>query len=555
MNARFQKKASSSGAVLRGALVAALALSVGCEGCGAPKGDSALVEMAAPNAQIAFTTGDLVSTAGEIRAFFDAATKNSGPMAASVENAAQQQLGFNPFDPKGYAEVGIDPKAGMMFFTEGLSPAAVLALRVSDQKKVATWIAATLKRLDGATELKQEKEEGLDISTVGRPFGTELVPVSHWTFVKDLVLVSQADGKASLINAAKRIQARKADAPSLKGDALYSKLVGKIAEDSAFKLFLRGTAAKAVTGSAPSELSKGAALGMSFSSTGFGADFFVDFAVPGLAEAMSGAAPADLAKQVGEDALVAMVTRSANPAALDVLRKEPTLASVIDTALAAFDREAGMSAKDDVLPLLAGPLTSGLYLMDAQKAFGTLQRGGMNPNAMLDVVHASVTAEIKDRAKMLALLDQAKEKLETPNLKFKKLDEERNGKPLTRYVPDRPEPKLGWALYGTTYVYGAGPGRLDMMLDVIDGKSPGMTLAGPASALGQKKGASVFVLRIGEVGERAGALASELGAAGPMLGQIVTSAVNTAKKLGDVAVALEADKDGLRLSVREELSR
>ena len=73
MNARFQKKASSSGAVLRGALVAALALSVGCEGCGAPKGDSALVEMAAPDAQIAFTTGDLVSTAGEIRAFFDAA--------------------------------------------------------------------------------------------------------------------------------------------------------------------------------------------------------------------------------------------------------------------------------------------------------------------------------------------------------------------------------------------------------------------------------------------------------------------------------------------------
>ncbi len=554
MNDLSRETGRRSGAILGFAVTSLLTLSVGCRGCGTETAKSALLELAAEDAQIAFTVGDLTQASQAARDFFDAATKKTGAMSTSVQGAAKKQLGFDPFDPKGYASAGIDPSAGLIFFSEGASPEVVLALKVADQKKLNEWIVNTLKRLDGASEQKSEKEEGIDLRTVGRPFGTELIPVSHWTFVDDVVLVAQAAGKASLINAANRLAAKEENRKSLADDPLYAKLVGKLPSDSTFRVFLRGTAAKAVTGSEPSELSKGAALGMTFSSKGFGGDFFVDFAVPDLAKALSGNAPADLAAQVGDDALAAMLTRSAKVDALEALRKEPALAGVIDLALAAFEREAGMNARTDVLPLLTGPMTGGLYLMDPQAAMGTLQRGASDPNAYLDVIHASVTAEIGDREKMLALLDQAKSKLETASLRFKKTESERNGKPLTRFEPDRATPRLGWALYGKTYVYGAGTGRLDMMLDVLDGAKPSMKLAGPGKTLGQKKGASVFVFRVGEVGNRVGEMASDLGAAGPM-GQLVKTAVDTAKTIGDIAVSLEADKDGLRLSVREELSQ
>lgn len=547
-----RKDVRRSGAILWLAVTPLLTLSVGCRGCGPEQPKSALLDLAKDDTQIAFTIADLTQAAQTARAFFDNATKKTGAMATSVQNAAQKQLGFDPFAPEGYASAGIDPSAGLIFFSEGASPDLVLALKVADQKKINEWIAATLKRLDGATELKEEQAEGLKLRTVGRPFGTELIPVSHWTFVDDVVLVSQAAGRASLINAAKRLQAPQPESKTLADDPLYQKLVGKLPADSTFKVFFRGTAARAVTGSEPSELSKGAALGMTFSGKGFGGDFFIDFAVPGLAEALSGAAPADLASLVGEDALAVMLTQSAKVDALEALRKEPALAGLIDTALAAFEREAGMNARTEVLPLLAGPMTGGLYLVDPQRALGTLQRGAADPNAYLDVIHASVTAEVRDREKMLGLLDQAKTKLDTATLKLEKTESERNGKPLVRFEPDRPAPRLGWALYGNTYVYGAGTGRLDAMLDVLDGKKPALKLEGPGKTLGQKEGASVFVFRVGQAGDRVGALASELGAAGPM-GQLVTSAVDTAKTIGDLALSLEADPDGLRVTVREVL--
>ncbi|MEM6730938.1 MAG: DUF3352 domain-containing protein [Myxococcota bacterium] len=499
------------------------------------------------------TITDLPAAASAMKTFFDTATKDGAAMAASVDSATKQQAGFDVFDPKAYSEVGIDPAGGLTFFAEGDSKAGLLAIRTSDEKKATEWLVSLLKRVQGTSEVRDTEFEGAKFRTVGRPFGTEFVPVTHFSFVDENLLIAQEPGKGALVSALKRLRGQGPKA-NLSQDETYLSLAKKVPKDSTLALFIRGDVLK---GTAAEGISKGAFFTATFSGAGFSADAFVDADTGELQKAFSGPAPKPLAKLVGEDAVLVMLTQSATADALPALRKDPTVARTLDTVFRVFQERAGLDAEKDLLPLLAGPLTTGVYLEDPQRALAMVQLQGANPNALLDAVHASVTAEVKDSKKMVELLDSAMSRLEYASLKFKKTESERNGKPLVRYEPDRPQPKLAWALYGNTYVYGAGTGRLDTMLDIIDGERPSISLdASAGGELVAKKGAAVIVIRLGALGDKVGDMAASLGGGGAaMFGQFVTSAVSMAKTVGDVAMAAEVDGEGIRLSVREKLGQ
>jgi len=226
-------------------------------------------------------------------------------------------------------------------------------------------------------------------------------------------------------------------------------------------------------------------------------NLFVDLNIEGLDDALAGPAPSSLSKLVGEDALIAFLTTAARAESLKVMRKNPIAEETLRQVFGPFEAATGLDPEKDLLPLISGKVTGALYLQDARQAFAAAQRGRMSLNQLLDIIRASVTAEVKDREGMLALLDRSVSALEARGARFNRTESERNGKPLVRFEPDRPEPTLAWALYGEDYVYAAGKGFLDEMLDVIDGKAKAMDLAGgPAEKMVAQEGASVLVFRV-----------------------------------------------------------
>lgn len=531
----------------------AVVFATSCRGCGAGGETASLLSLASPEAKIAVSTGDLTENAIAARAFFTAATKRGMPMAANLEAAAKVQVGFDPFLPSAYKEVGLDPKPGLVMFAEGDVDAVIVAMRVADQKKAAQWLLSTIKRTEGASDTQSKKVDGVELTVAGRPFGTEFVPVSTWTFVKSHVLIAPPNAEASLVAAAKRLSQGTAK-KTLLDDPLYMELAGKVPKTSMVRVFARGDAVSGFAQAKAEDLPRGAMLALSYGETGLSGDLYLSIDVGDLSKVISGPPTAPLASKVGADAVLVMMTQAARAGGLAAARKNESLAEPLNIALAQFEQETGLNAEETLMPLLGGPLTAGVYLQDAQRALGAIQLGLRDPNAMLDFVHVSVTAEIKEPAKMAALLDEAKGKIETSYLKFNKTESDRNGKKLVRYEPDRPQPRLGWALYGDTYVYGAGSGRLDQMLDVLDGKSPSLSLKdGPGFELANRKGATLVVLRVGEIGTKVESIASTIGGGAAMVGQLVSSAVEVAKTVGDVAVSVEADAGGVRVSMREVL--
>lgn len=531
----------------------------GCEGCGAGSDTKSLTSLVAADAQAAVVVVDLPASLEQMRAYLTKATVKLGPMSDNVQKAAKQQAGFDLFSAASYEAVGVAPEPGLVVFTEGASPEPILAFAVTDAKKADDWVAKLAKRLNGASEVGSETRDGFLISNAGRPFGTEVVPVMHWTAVGKAMLVSRSSGLESLLAAAKRIKASKPDAKTLEDDPVYGGLVRKVPK-ATVRLFARGSAASALTGGADAELSSGAMVGINFSEHGVHVDTFVNLAVPGMAEALDGEAPLDLAKRIEGDAVVAVMSRAASPAAVAALKKHPTVGAILEQAMKPLKATTGINPEEAIVPNLGGDLTASVHLQDVSELMTVLRSRPKGLNPFLNVIHAVVTLDVKDAKKMEAALDASKGALETDSLKFKKTTSERNGKALIRYEPDRETAKLAWALYGTTYIYGAGPGRLDRALDALDGKHSTLDLAGsPAEQLAKEEGATVVAIRVGEIGKRAGDLAATVmspaaaGLGGGIMSQLVTSVVETSKVLGDLALSLKGEPEGLRLTMRQNL--
>lgn len=539
------------------ALVVSVIALTGCDGCGPASGASSSLEIVGSDAQIAVSTGDLVDAARSLGSFVRSATEKSASMASSLQSVTQSQLGFNPFEKEAYAEVGIDPKTGMAVFTEGDSTELVLGLGITDESKVNDWLLALLKRVDGASERSERSVDGVKVLSVGRPFGTELVAVAHWTFVGRRILISRPQGEASLIAAAKRIgAATDGTQKSLSSDSLYSELNAKIPSDSVLRVFARGGVSSVLTGSSPGEAAEAAMLGVSFNESSFAGELFVKGATGELGKAMGVETPASLSPQIADDAVFATMSAGARSEMLSALKAHPISGPPVASTLKTFKGRTGLDLEQDLVPLLSGPITLAIYIENASRAMAALQRGGRDPSAMLEAIHASVTAKIKDPAAMAAVLDQAAERLRASGVTIERQDGERNGKPLIRFAPQQPTVQLGWALYGNTYVYGAGAGRVDRMLDVLDGKSPSLSLKDTsAEPISSKAGASLILIRLGVLGEKVRSLANELGgpAGAAMFGQIVNSAVDVSKTLGDVAISVQVEPDGMRLQLRESL--
>lgn len=543
-------------------LLVGLALLLGsCKACERAPAVS-LVELAPTDATAAVLVADLGELATALDAFLVKATSRGGAeLYKGLRGGLERQAGFDVFAPEAYARIGVAASAGALVWAEAGSPEPVVALALTDRKVFTKWLEGTLGRIDGAEQVKAEKVGAVEIFVAGRPFGDELVPVAVWSFVKGAVLVARGDGKDSLARAVARATAPADPAgtpvASLATNAVFRELSKKV-PTAPVLVFVPSTAARELGADvdAAQALSNGAITAVTPSAKGLVVDAFVSMRLPDLAGVMGQGTPAGLAARIEDDAVVALVTTAAGGAGVRALRAHGATSGLIDRALRPMARETGLDAERDILPLLAGPLTAALHVTDVASLPQALaERRSLN--ALLDFLHVSITAEVKDPAAMLVVLERSKAEIEKRGFAFRKTTKKVGAAEAIVFEPDRPEPLLGWALVGKTYVYGAGRGRLERAMAALTGEKKSLAPvvnSGVTAELAAEPGSTVLLVRAGSLASAAGTVLRGAGSerlAG--LGGLVTAALGVVQSLGDVAISARADGEGLRLKVREQL--
>ncbi len=539
-------------------LLAALALAplaFSCRGCG-ERGPQTILAMAPADAGGVFLVHDLGRAVEDLEAFATRATRKAGGAALRrTRDGFVQQLGFDPLDPAGYKKLGLKLEDGLLVFTEGTRPEPLLAVGVDDRTRFDTALKQLVKTIDGADKLQTTKVGNFEVQSAGRPFGTEVAPAIFWAHVGGFALVARGDGKESIDAALDRLgkePSKDAVIPSLAGDALYQKLTAKVAAGDAL-LFARGSAATALLDARAAGLSEGAATSIDVGAAGVSSDTFLQLTLPGLKEALGGDAPLELAQDVEGDAVLVGLTRHARKDSLEVLKAQPAAASLIAQALTPLGQATGLDPEADVVPLLAGPMTASVHVMDLARLPETLSRT-RSLMALLDFVHVVITAEIKDPAAMQAALDRSIGALKERGVTIEKKSVKQGEATAVLYGPKGTN-RLGWGLLGNKYVYAAGPGRLERAIAAL-GNKDGSVLpklkGGVGESLAAQPGTSALVLRGGALADAASGL--NLGGAAAMgAAAIVGGAVELVRTLGDVGLSLSAEPDGLRLKAKESL--
>jgi hypothetical protein len=524
-----------------------------CRGCLEDQGPAAAVDLAAPDAALAVDVPRIGGLLKGAEAFITQATRKSGADVLTKSRANfKGQLGFDPLSGQEYGELGVDPEGGAAVFVEGSSPELLVALALRDRGAFDKKIRELIEKTDGANRFTAGKEGRFETVTAGRPFGDEVVPAFHWAYVGRYVIICRDAGRAAWAAALARLQPQTpAPPPSLRTDPTYLSLSRKLPE-GVIRIFARGSVAERLVGDA-APLAGAAMTSISLGMPGLSSDTFIEMKVPGLAEALRAPPVKELLGRVAPDAAAVLLTGAASPAGLKALRAHPALARGVDQGLVALRDAIAVDPEAEVVGLLAGPLTVTLSI-DNLAGLPQALKGRRSLNTFLDFVHLVVTAEVKDPAAFLSMLDRSRQALETRRLTFRRRTETIAGKEATLFEPDREDPRLGWAVWDRYYVYGAGPKSLERGLATLAQGGPGLgeKLGGSvANDLLAEAGTTVLLVRSRVIAEAATSLAA--GAGGPGGAAIIGSLLTVLATLDDVAVAISAEPEGLRLRVRERL--
>jgi hypothetical protein len=402
----------------------------------------------------------------------------------------------------------------------------------------------------GATKVTSETRDGVTFELAGRPFGAESAPALAWAYVGNDALIVTADAIDPMVAALKRLGAPQR-APGLSKDPTYVALSGKVPGGDV-RLFARGKTA----GDEGGHESAGIVGSLSLSQTGARLDSFVDFKVEGLAAALDGEPPLPLAKRVEDDAIAVALTRIAKPEGLAALRASPVTKPGVDRALEGFTRSTELDFEKDLMQLLSGPITVGVHVMDLQELPAAIARR-MGLNALLDFVHVSVTAEVKNHDALVALLDKSKTMVEQRGSKLNRRTATIGGKEAVIYEPSSEHPSLGWGVIDNYYVYGAGHGRLEramaQVLPTAQGGIAPKIASGVASELGQSRGSVLVVARAGALADLVAKLQNSSDTMIMAIMPMVSQGIEVLRTIGDVAVAAKFEKDGVRIEARQKL--
>ena len=535
-------------------LVVVLAFAiVSCRGCNKP--ETQLIDLAASDARMVVSVGDLGSLVRDIGAFATKATQRAGKEALEgSRKSLADQLGFDPFTANGFDVSGIAANRGAVMFAEGERVEGIIGLHLASRSKFDAWIKGLAQRNSGADQVGTETKDGVTVQVASRPFGSERAPSLYWAFVDDDVLVTRPEGLDALVAAVKRLNTRESGAAVAKtpfsGDPVYLALVSKVPAGD-IRVFGRGEP----KGADGVQHIAGIISSFDISGSGLSFDSFVDFAVPGLAEAAGKDGPLSLTSTIENDAVLVAATGMAKPAVYNALRDSPLTKASTERMAEQFLRATTLDIEKDVMPQLAGPVTMGVHLADLAALPQTLARR-QSLGALIDFVHVSLVAKVTNREQMIALLDKGAKVLEDgQKAKVTKSEKTIGGKKAVIYAPNG---SIAWGVVDDLYVYGAGTGRVERaMTQAVSAKDD--TSVRPklektvAEDLGKQPGSLLIAARSTAIADKVAELGKTPDPLVSAIMPMVSQAIEVLRTLGDVGISVRVEKDGLRVEAREKL--
>jgi hypothetical protein len=200
-------------------------------------------------------------------------------------------------------------------------------------------------------------------------------------------------------------------------------------------------------------------------------------------------------------------------------------------------------------------VTLGVHVMDLS-ALPTAIARRMSTSALLDFVHLSLSAEVTNHDQMVALLDKSMGLMEQKGVKVTRRAAAIAGKQATVYEPEGAT--IGWAVVDDLYVYGAGKGRMERAIEQAltakDDKSVAPKLVGTVAAeLGKQRGSVLVVARSAALADNVAKLQSSDDTMIKAIMPMVSQAIEVLRTIGDVAMSVRVEKEGVRLEARETL--
>ncbi|MBI5511048.1 MAG: hypothetical protein HY903_19980 [Deltaproteobacteria bacterium] len=529
---------------------------ISCRGCREEPGPGSVLDLAAPDARMVAYVPDTGQLVGGVGQFLTRATKTGGKEAVRrFRESLKGQVGLDPLDLQAYQGSGLSAKDGALIFEEAGGSEPLFAIGVANREAFETKLEEIIEKVDGANRYREATVAGVKVRTAGRPFGDELVPAFHWCFVGRFAILARDAGHASLTHALERWQgfARQQPPPSLRADPVYLQLARKVPA-APLSIFVRGQVADALA-AAKAPLS-GAMTAVTLDGAGVQSDTFLGLSVPGLDAALKAAPVAGLLSRVDPEAVVVLLSASAKADFIALLQRQPFFAELISRGLKPLAEATGIDPEREVLPGLAGPLSVALSLGSLRELPQRL-KARRDLAAFVDLIQVAVIADLADPKAFSALLGRSQHTLQERGVRIRTRVADVGGTKATVFEPDVKEPKLGWTVVGGRYVYAAGTGRLDATLKLLAaGKSAleGRLASSVAKAFVDESGASVLLLRLGGIADAAMTMPVGGGKVSGMGVEAVFGAlVEILRTLGDVAFAVSAEPDGLRLRVSERL--
>ncbi|MCK5688088.1 hypothetical protein KAI87_02400, partial [Myxococcota bacterium] len=388
-----------------------------CKGCGEEKTIN-MLEIVPQDAAFVAYLPSLKDALRDTTAYIETLAAPTGiDVIGKLRQGLKTRLGSDPLERETLIASGVDFEKGVVLFSLAKADAALMGVAVRDKTSFNKALKGYLARMDGADSVEIRDVAGFKVYLAGRPFGTEVVPVLHWTVFNGIALLATDESKAAfeehLTFLSKQKQAEAVPAHILL-DPVYKEMSARIktSQGKGFSIFIRGSAAADKFNAGEGrDFSKGAMTHATIGIEGFAIETFIHTA-QSLEKALGKKAPIELAKQIDNDAIFLILTQSATPEAYTALKAHPVAKDLARRMLGPLGQAAGIDPEKDVLPLLTGPMALSVHLGGIDKSLARFAKN-KSFRSLLNIIHIVATAKISDPKAMLKTLRASKESLTT----------------------------------------------------------------------------------------------------------------------------------------------
>ncbi len=525
-------------------LVLLLGLS-GCNGC-ADKVVVPLVEKVPADASLVVEMTNIEDALKGFGLYIEQISRGTArPLVKRLRATLETQAGVQIFKPKAWRAAGIELERGMVLFI--IEDQKMLYVQSSNPEHLEKALAKLVARLDGATKKVLSDHNGVDVVTLGRPFGTEVVPVLHYGKAGNTFLVSLGGQPELLAKTISESKKKPDSSPRWVSDPLMAELNKKISKRG-IRVVGRSKLAQKLIGKEANKLSQGAAIGLDLGPTGIELDGFVDFQLSGLDKLFPAKSVLEHARLIEGDGALIALTDAARPELFKMLRAQPVFKDVLETVQTRSVRETGLDIEAEVLKHLEGPVALAVHLQDVATLYKRLASGERRLKVLLDSLQVALVAKLSNPEAMQATLEQSFKALVERGVSLRKRDLKVGEVTVSQFEPDNDAPRMGWGLVNGYYYYGAGLGRAEKIarhvLDLNNKGALGALENSVAATLAKEPGSQVVTLRSEVVADALGLLLKQT--------KIPAMAKLGLTQQADMILALLAGMDDISFSVNSE---